>query len=303
LTREIIYDILVIPVIHNKYRRNKMDKISSFSQSTNNKKFSLNEAFKKIYGAEFESQGFVYAKTINPCFLRAVSDDIVHIICLSDNGSSLSILSGAFTLYRKSIDLNDHKTDNWWLRNTADFYVAANPHEFDNNYRNKIINFQFEKNDFSSMYSAIEDSLNEVRKWVLKVLDSVRSLKEFVYYQKLVNIPQEYFAVCDKIKSESIVSCSDAAMVFALEDPFFVPKCVKEQTLSYAKYALEKNIDNFTKERYDALVQRIDNKYDKACDLISYVMNNPNFHKQTMQELERRKAENRKVLKNYGIIF
>ena len=290
-------------VVFLDFKKDRSTITVSQGEKATEKALSLNEAFKKIYGAELEPMGFVYAKTQNPCFLRAVNDDIVHIICLADNGSSLSILSGAFTLYRKCIDLNDHKTDNWWLRNTADFYVAANPHEFDNNYRSQIITFQFEKAKYLSVYSAVEGSLIEVKKWVLKVLDSVSSLKEFVYYQKLVNIPQEYFAVCDKIRPESIASCSDAAMVFALEDPFFVPKYVKEQTLSYAKYALEKNIDNFTEERYDALVQRVENKYDKVYELISYVINNHNFYEQTLQELERRKAENRKVLKKYGINF
>ena len=75
MTRGIIYDILVIPVIHKKYRRNKMDKISSLFQNTNNKKLSLNAAFKKIFGEALGSFGFhvVKGKYLFVCFVEISS--------------------------------------------------------------------------------------------------------------------------------------------------------------------------------------------------------------------------------------
>ena len=240
------------------------------------------------------------AKTKNPCFLRLVNNDLVDIISLSDNGSTLGILSGVFTLYRNRVDLNDHSVDGWWLKDTSKFYVAVNP-KYDNEYRKQIINFSFVRNDELSMYSAVEKSLAEVKKWVLSVMDKVNNIKEFVYYRNRMSILQDYYAVCDKTNPKGMGSCCDGAVLFALEDPFFAPQCDKDYKLSFVKYAIEHEIDNYTMDKYDKLVEKINNDYDSVCELISYVMNNPEFYEQTKQELERRKKENCEILKNYGI--
>jgi len=265
------------------------------------KNLTLKSAFKQVYGEALEPLGFVYAKIKNPCYLRLVDNDMVHIIALSDNTSSLNIKSGIFTLYRDKLDLNDHKMDNCWLKFTGSFYCANHPHDMEISYPNCKNIFQYQKTSSESIYSALHDSLEEVKKWVITVMDNVKTLEDFIYYQRLVHIPQEYFAVCDKIEPSSLLSFSDGAVVFALDDPFFVPECCRDYRLSYADYELKHN--EITDEEYQITISRINADYNKACELISYVLNNPTFYEQTKQELERRKTENLAVLEKYGIKF
>ena len=161
--------------------------------------------------------------------------------------------------------------------------------------------YSYEKNDISSIYYALNTLLLEVKEFVLKIFDNVNDLKDFVNYQILMNMSLDYFAVCDKINPKSCIPCSDGAMVFAISDPFCIPKTVKEQGLVQMKYRLEHKIDNITVEQYESMVKRINDRYDKAYNLISYVINNPEFYEKTMQELKRRKTENLKTLKTYGV--
>ena len=270
------------------------------AETKKEKKLTLKGAFKQVYGKALEPLGFIYAKTKKPCYLRLVDNDMVHIIALSDNTSSLNIESGIFTLYRNKLDLNDHKMDNYWLKFTGSFYCAAHPHDMGITYPSCQNIFQYRKDNTESMVSALKASLEEVIKWVITVMDNVKTLEDFMYYQRLVKIPQEYYAVCDRINLSSLLPYSDGAAVFALDDPFVVPKLGREHRLLYADYGLEHN--EITEEAYQELVKRINADYDNDCGLISYVVNNPEFVKQTKLELERRKAENLEMLKGYGII-
>lgn len=269
------------------------------AETKKEKKLTLKGAFKQVYGKALEPLGFIYAKTKKPCYLRLVDNDMVHIIALSDNTSSLNIESGIFTLYRNKLDLNDHKMDNYWLKFTGSFYCAAHPHDMGITYPSCQNIFQYRKDNTESMVSALKASLEEVIKWVITVMDNVKTLEDFMYYQRLVKIPQEYYAVCDRINLSSLLPYSDGAAVFALDDPFVVPKLGREHRLLYADYGLEHN--EITEEAYQELVKRINADYDNDCGLISYVVNNPEFVKQTKLELERRKAENLIILKMYGI--
>ncbi|GEM_PF-717646 len=269
------------------------------AETKKEKKLTLKGAFKQVYGKALEPLGFIYAKTKKPCYLRLVDNDMVHIIALSDNTSSLNIESGIFTLYRNKLDLNDHKMDNYWLKFTGSFYCAAHPHDMGITYPSCQNIFQYRKDNTESMVSALKASLEEVIKWVITVMDNVKTLEDFMYYQRLVKIPQEYYAVCDRINLSSLLPYSDGAAVFALDDPFVVPKLGREHRLLYADYGLEHN--EITEEAYQELVKRINADYDNDCRLISYVVNNPEFVKQTKLELERRKAENIATLDKYGI--
>lgn len=264
------------------------------------KKITPKEAFKQVFGEVLEPLGYIYAKTKMPSFLRMINGDIVNIISLYDNTETLSVNAGIFTLYREKINLNNHRWDDLWFKKTGWFLAAAESNP--NNRRNKNNCFYpYNKNDSSSIYSALNTLLSEVKESVLKIFDTVKDLKDFVNYQILMNKSPEYFAVCDKINPKSFAPCSEGAMVFALDDPFWVPKTAKEQGLIQMQYRLEHKVDNITIEQYEIMIKRINDRYEKAYELISYVMDNPEFYEQTKHELERRKNENLKILKKYGI--
>lgn len=264
------------------------------------KKITPKEAFKQVFGEVLEPLGYIYAKTKMPSFLRMINGDIVNIISLYDNTETLSVNAGIFTLYREKINLNNHRWDDLWFKKTGWFLAAAESNP--NNRRNKNNCFySYNKNDSSSIYSALNTLLSEVKESVLKIFDTVKNLKDFVNYQILMNKSPEYFAVCDKINPKSFAPCSEGAMVFALDDPFWVPKTAKEQGLIQMQYRLDHKVDDITIEQYEIMIKRINDRYKKAYELISYVMDNPEFYEQTKQELERRKNENLKILKKYGI--
>ena len=272
----------------------------------------IKRTFKELFGEVLNPLGFVFAKTKKPCFVRIVNGDIGHIVHLEDNGDSISIYSGVFTLYRNQLNLNIdlRGMDSWWMHSISDFYTNYNSNEYNNKIRTKLIKFFYGDGwirELSSRYTeedvhqAVDDSLKEFKRWVLPVLNSVNSLKEFQSYREKMNIKQDYYAVCDRVRPESECYWLDSAMAFAFEDPYIVPAGYRDCYSEFLKAEQLRNDNQMTEEKYQERLKKINDDYDKACELISYVMNNPEYLNKTKQELERRKTENIEILRTYGI--
>ena len=161
------------------------------------KKLTLNAAFKQVFGEALEPLGFIKAKTRQPCFLRVVGDEIIHVISLPCCGARISNASGVMTVYRPQIDLNNHKWDNNWLKPTEKFYSKSNVLSFDEKYWNENLKIEYTLNNEESLINALKKALEEVKKWVLPMLDDVKTVKDIIDYQHRMGVTTQYFAVCD----------------------------------------------------------------------------------------------------------
>ena len=265
------------------------------------KKLTLNAAFKQVFGEALEPLGFIKAKTRQPCFLRVVGDEIIHVISLPCCGARISNASGVMTVYRPQIDLNNHKWDNNWLKPTEKFYSKSNVLSFDEKYWNENLKIEYTLNNEESLINALKKALEEVKKWVLPMLDDVKTVKDIIDYQHRMGVTTQYFAVCDNAYLDHETPYSDGAILFALDDPHYYPRRVKELLLAQLNFEIEHGIHFFGKETYEETCERFDKNLAERLAQIDYVINNENFYKQTLAELERRKIANIKILNSYGL--
>ena len=256
MTREIIYDILVIPVIHNKYRRNKMDKISSFSQSTNNKKISLNAAFKSEYGKYLEPFGFKLIKSKYPYFVRVIDDEVIQIIsfmkekAFDHDYEGFSICISLNILERQLIDFDKNPSA---INNQACMIpLISFSHNYllnikaENNVHKKF-SFYYTKGNSEEMCEALKQSQKELMPFVLEVFENNKTLDDL--YQLgysvmprlhkdvviLTHNVDEFLAQREKIFPEEL-----RRIVDSLErNPYMRPLIEKKKT-----EAIEKN-NNF----------------------------------------------------------
>lgn len=265
------------------------------------KKLTLNAAFKQVFGEGLEPLGFIKAKTRQPCFLRAVNDEIVHVISLAGHGNRITTHSGVMTVYRPKIDLNDHKRDNNWLNFTEKFYSRLNVISFDEKYWNENLKIEYTLGDEESLINALKKALEEVKKWVLPILNDVKSLKDFIDYQHRMSVTTQYFAVCDNAYLNHETPCSDGAILFALDDPYYYPKRVKELLMARLDFEIEHGLYFAGKETYEETCERFNKNLAERIAQIDHVINNKDFYEKTLAELKRRKTENIKVLRSYGL--
>lgn len=269
--------------------------------SKKEKKLTLNTAFKQVFGETLEPLGFIKAKTRHPCFLRAVGDEIIHVINLSCCGTRISTASGVMTVYRPQIDLNDHKWDNKWLNFTEKFYSKINVFSFDEKYWNENLKIEYTLGNEESLIIALKKALEEVKKWVLPILDDVKTVKDIIDYQHRMGVTTQYFAVCDNAYLNHETPCSDGAILFALDDPYYYPKRIKELLQAQLDFEIEHGIHFFGKETYEETCERFDKNLTERIAQIEDVINNKYFYEQTLAELERRKTANTKILNSYGL--
>lgn len=266
-----------------------------------NKKLTLNAAFKQVFGEALEPLGFIKAKTRHPCFLRAVGDEIVHIINLSCCGARISTDSGVMTVYRPKIDLNDHEWDKKWLNSTEKYYAKFNAASFDEKYWDENLKIEYMLGNEESLINALKKALEEVKKWVLPILDDVKTVNDIIDYQHRMSVTVQYFAVCDNVYLNHETPCSDGAILFALDDPYYYPKRIKELRQAQLDFEIEHGIHFFGKETYEETCERFDKNLTERIAHIEDVINNKYFYEQTLAELERRKTANTKILNSYGL--
>jgi hypothetical protein len=271
------------------------------TQPKKEKKLTINAAFKQVFGEALEPLGFIKAKTRHPCFLRAVGDEIIHVINLSCCGTRISTNSGVMTVYRPKIDLNDHKWDNKWLYSTEKFYSKINVVSFDEKYWNENLKIEYTLDNEESLINALKKALEEVKKWVLPIFDDVKTVKDIIDYQHRLSVTAQYFAVCDNVYLNHETPCSDGAILFALDDPYYYPKRIKELLQTQLDFEIEHGIHFFGKETYEETCERFDKNLAERIAQIDDVINNKHFYEQTIAELQRRKKANLEILKSYGI--
>lgn len=260
----------------------------------------VRDAFIQEFGVVLEPLGFVSAKTKLPHFIRAVNDEIIHIIGLRSHGTGLSVVSSATTVYRRELDLNNVKRyDSGWLHKNAEFYKYVKRYDSDHKQEIALGWYGYRQKDADDMLKAMRQSLEDMQRWVLPILDSVRTTNEFIDY--LLNMGgYAYPALLEK--SEPF-PYSDGAIMLTLADPFYFPEHEKELMLERALNEYEHQVYGITrtKEQYEESCAQICNYYEKNKAILSGMLDDPEIHERCIEELQQRKIKNMKKLRRYGV--
>lgn len=251
------------------------------------KKLTLNAAFKQIFGEALEPLGFVKIKSKHPYFVRVVNGEILHIITYRTEQPSypedkaFNVLGGVATVYRRKIDLSVGIKNNYnWLRSSVgDFYAIPLGEDHDSYYRQTISRFYYFSEIEKSMLSALNDSLELVKKYMLPVLNCVDTLEKSIEFFKKFMLPIDTNAYNTDL-------CFDGDSDY-------------NEGFLYIKADYQK-----LKEKWRRIVEGENKILPETLKIVNELYKffvDPVFNKAVLDELERRKESNIKTLKLYGV--
>lgn len=268
------------------------------------KKVSIRSVFKKIYGESLKPLGFAYAKTKEPCYIRLLNEEIVQIIGIHDNKPDLIVpFGGVMTVYRADLMLNKAYRNNatslprlwqfwkWFHKDSDD---CPDPRIFSN------LRYLLQSPD--SVVNTMRAALTETERWILPVLNSVRSIQDIPdYYEKCYGAPFSFRKLPLKTTDPGDFR-SDDVIRYLLGN-------LEEQ---YERYSIELEKDQAANPAFDpnlnspADIRNLrdwfkgeDEALRRSVDLFE---NDPEMKQQTLTELQRRKKLNLEALHSYGVL-
>ncbi len=295
--RDAIYnDPVVYQQVMEELERRKqsnIEKLTSYglflekANTQKPKKLTLNAAFEQVFGEALEPLGFVKIKSKHPYFVRVVNGEILHIITYRTEqpqypeDRAFNILGGVATVYRKKIDLSVGIKNNYnWLRSSVDdFYAISLGDDHDRYYRQTISCFYYFSEIEKSMLSALNDSLELVKKYMLPVLNDVDTL------EKSIEFFEKFMLLID-------TSAYNTDLCFDGDSDY-------NEGFLYIKTDYQK-----LKEKWRRIVEG-ENKIlpetlKRVTELYKFFVD-PVFNKAVLDELEKRKKSNIENLKLYGV--
>lgn len=268
------------------------------------KKVTVKAAFKKIYGDALKPLGFVWAKTKEPCFIRVVNHELIHVIGIQDMKPNFIVpFGGVTTLYRADLRLNKSYRDNGnWLPNVRQFWGWAHT-DLDDAPDPRIgSKFHYLLRSPDSVQSTMYAALGETKRWILPMLNAVQSLQDFPeYFEKCHNT---LFPFC-KIPLKTTDSGNfeaDAVIRYLLGDiaPQFEQYSIEVAKRQEASTAFQPSINSSENIQY--LREREQARNDAIRQSVTAFEENPEVRQQTLDELERRRMANMEMLHTYGVL-
>jgi len=228
-------------------------------------KLTLNTAFKQIIGNALEPYGFKAIKGRHPYIVRAINNEILHIITFrtespdySEGDKAFAIMGGIATVYRKKITLDQSPIQNYiWFNYMFDFYEALTD-ERHANILDQLFRSCYYSDKPESLISVMNTGAENVIKYILPVMDKINDIDSSLDYMRKFKKP------CNSVK------CTKICTYYPDEDESFL-------------YFLS-------------------DKKEEYSDILANFNNDKELHNWVMCEIEKRKTENLDLLKKYGIV-
>lgn len=167
-----------------------------------------------------------------------------------------------------------------WLYSIAKFYWLTTPKsEYDKEYGLSICHFMFDENSESSLYDAVNYTLELTRKHILQQLSTAVDIRSSLSYHKRLG---HNCCINNFNRDLNFGGCGNA-------DEGFLYIVADDEEL---KERLENTINGTiptTEEEYQIAVENYE------------FFNDPVIHSKVLLEIERRKAQNTEILKSYGL--
>lgn len=260
------------------------------------KKPTLNTLFTQIYGEALEPLGFIKPKVRMPLYVRVINDEIIHIVGIHDMKNQLVPFGAIATVYRKDLCIDrTFRQNEIWYKDLWDFY-----HEW------HIADEPFDKggfdyyNDLMPLSDAVQNSFNATMTWIFPVLDNVKTLKDVADYNECMF--KNHISVISLPINESIVApFADTVIRYILDDPL---ADLEQRYLAVLKRREEASKrSNLSQEKISQNRLEFEYRYNESRQRVKTFLEDEEIHKQTMEELERRKEHNLELLRKYKIIY
>ena len=231
---------------------------------TQPQKFTINAAFKQIFGDALEPYGFKTIKGRYPYLVRLINNEILHVITFYPENpyypydKAFAVVGGVATIYRKRLSFDiSPKQNRDWLNYIHKFF-SLSPQNVDIKHTQNIHIFYYSSDSPESMISALKASSESVTKYVLPEFDKTTDIDSCLdYFEKLMG-------PCNPLRCENICS--------------YYP----DDDEAFLYFLSEKRISN-------------------RPDFLENYLNDSEFHNWVLTEIKKRKTENIAILKESGL--
>lgn len=273
-------------------------------QSETIKKVTVKSVFKRIYGDALIPLGFKWAKTKEPCFIRVINEEIIHIIGIHDMKPSFIVpFGGVTTMYRANLMLDKtYRDTSNWLPSVRQFWGWTHTDTDEAPDPRIGSKFYYNIDSPNSIECVVSSALTETIRWILPALNSVQSLQDFPnYYERCYSALLPFCTL--PLKSTDFGTFeADAVIRYLLGDidlqfEHYNTEISKRQALSDAFDPKKNSPDNIqylrnrAKARMEAIYQSI----------ISFDTQHE-IKQQALSELQHRRDSNLNTLHTYGIL-
>ena len=231
---------------------------------TQPQKFTINAAFKQIFGDALEPYGFKTIKGRYPYLVRLINNEILHVITFYPENpyypydKAFAVVGGVATIYRKRLSFDiSPKQNRDWLNYIHKFF-SLSPQNVDIKHTQNIHIFYYSSDSPESMISALKASSESVTKYVLPEFDKTTDIDSCLdYFEKLMG-------PCNPLRCENICS--------------YYP----DDDEAFLYFLSEKRISN-------------------RPDFLENYLNDSEFHNWVLTEIKKRKTDNIAILKESGL--
>lgn len=255
----------------------------------------VKNAFEEEFRSRLEPLGFKIAKTGTLYCIRVINDGIIHIIGLREMVDFVVPFGAAATVYRQDLCLNkSFRQNEGWLKTVMDFYVNRNSSDIEIDPQTLFKFSYLSYGDPETVKTAVQNAADAAVTWILPVLDCIRTFKDVLDYQKnrgaVPNLPLE---------ENRVAPYSDNAVYFLLDDPF--SDLDERHKATIKAIAAEDERLQRSQEVIDRNKADYEKMFDESCRRLRLFEENEEIHRQTLEELARRKKHNLELLRRYGI--
>ena len=266
---------------------------------------------KRVYSEGLSKYGFKKIKGKQPYFVRPVGDEIVHIITYKTEKSftrgykRFVVYGGIATVYRAHINLEKTPRDNSaWLYNVYKFYKRSDAENKTPDMYDKLTTFSYKEEDEKSMINSIKYSFEMTEKFIIPRLNEVVDIKkcvEFfdVYRSTMLTLSEKNFG-----KGQNEYDYNEGLLnIFMYKVDEYIEKKRKahERSNENNLYNMKIGISGFTMEEYERNREDRKQGMERQINTFKKMVNDPEEHQMVMEEIEKRKAFNIEILRNYGI--
>lgn len=260
------------------------------------KKPTLNTLFTQIYGEALEPLGFKKPKVRMPLYVRVINDEIIHIVGIHDMKNQLVPFGAIATVYRKNLCIDrTFRQNERWYKSLKEFYL--NWHISDKPFGKGFFKYY---SDYMPLSDAVHNSLNETTTWIIPVLDNVKSLKDVVDYDVRTFKSHSISVISLPINDSLAEPFSDTVIKYILDDP--LTDLEKRYSTALKKIDESNKRYNFSQEKITQDRLEYEQRYNESRQRVKTFLEDEEIHKQTMEELERRKAHNFELLRKYRVL-
>ena len=284
---------------------------------------SLNEAFVKVFGEALEPLGFKRIKYPYPYFLRIVGGEVIHIITYTkwrghpfvggfeaQDYGQYDILCMVKTIYSTDFDFPKSHLERYSGAFLSRREIYGREYIADYNedcWKKANEYFPFKPGDEKQILDSFECAFNETKQLLLPALDSAVDFKSFLDFEyKFKQTPfiyyehgrYDYLNECEGLLHINVDTCDSY-----LER---IEKIKMDELDAYEKKIKMMFANDLEKQSHYLLIEDgkrkrfVSDSYDRQCQA-SKMFNDKEWCKKALEELERRKAQNTKILKSYGL--